>query len=104
VRVCVCVCVCVCMCVCVCVCVCAVNRRDVVLLPNSPLTNSLNREKRQRELQQVTQENKAILQRIQARQANYSHKSLVSRLCSHCCFRFVATGKSIPAFDPSAYC
>lgn len=35
---------------------------------------SLNREKRNRELLEVAQQNQAILRRIQARQANYSHE------------------------------
>ena len=36
---------------------------------------SLNREKRNRELLEIAQQNQAILKRIQARQANYSHES-----------------------------
>ncbi len=38
---------------------------------------SLNRDKRQRELLEISQQNQAILERIQARGANYSHEEMV---------------------------
>lgn len=39
--------------------------------------HSLNREKRQRELLEITRQNQAIMQRIEARQANFSHEAMV---------------------------
>lgn len=39
---------------------------------------SLNREKRQRELLEIARQNVAIMERIEARQANFSHEAMVA--------------------------